>query len=112
MLEKRRKKRHRKIRTEISGTKKKPRLSVYRSIKHIYGQLIDDTTGNILVSAKDADLDEDGTKTELAYETGKLLAQKAKKEGIREVVFDRSGYKYHGRIKALAEGARKEGLKF
>ncbi len=114
--EKARKKRHKRIRSEIRGTKSKPRLNVYRSSKHIYGQLVDDTTGNVLASAKDKDIEkeikEDNRKVKLAFETGKLLGKKAKKEGIKKAVFDRGGYKYHGRVKALAEGAREAGLEF
>ncbi len=110
--EKRRKRRHKRIRTELSGTEEKPRLSVYRSLKHIYCQLIDDTKGEVLASAKDTDIDKKGDKTELAFETGKLLAERASEKDIKKAVFDRSGYKYHGRVKALAEGAREGGLKF
>ncbi len=114
--DKQRKRRHKKIRSKVRGTNEKPRLNVYRSIKHIYGQLIDDTTGKVLVSAKDIDIEkdikDDNRKVALAFETGKLLAEKALKEDIKEVVFDRGGYKYHGRVKALAEGARETGLKF
>ncbi|MGM0439229.1 MAG: 50S ribosomal protein L18 [Patescibacteria group bacterium] len=114
--DKRRKRRHKRIRSEIRGTKDKPRFNVYRSNKHIYGQLIDDTTGNILASAKDIDVEKDiddkNRKVALAFETGKILAKKASKKDIEEVVFDRGGYKYHGRVKALAEGAREGGLKF
>ena len=116
MLKKRRKRRHKRIRSEIRGNKEKPRLNVYRSNKHIYGQLIDDTTGEVLASAKDIDIDkeidDDNRKVKLAFETGKLLAEKALKEDIKKAVFDRGGYKYHGRVKALAEGAREGGLKF
>lgn len=116
MLKKSRKRRHKKIRAKIRGTKNRPRLNVYRSNKHIYSQLVDDTTGDVLVSAKDIDIDKeieyDNRKVALAFETGKLLAEKAEKEDIEEVVFDRSGYKYHGRVKALADGAREGGLKF
>ncbi len=116
MLKKRRKRRHKRIRSELRGTKERPRLNVYRSNKHIYGQLIDDTTGNVLASAKDADVEkeikDDNRKVALAFETGKLLAKRAADEDIEKVVFDRGGYKYHGRVKALAEGAREGGLKF
>ncbi len=111
-----RKRRHRRIRSKIQGTKEKPRLSVYRSLKHIYAQLIDDDTGETLASAKDIDvkknIDGDQRKVQLAFETGKLLAERASEKGIDEVVFDRGGYKYHGRVKALAEGAREGGLSF
>ena len=114
--DKRRKRRHKRIRSELRGTKERPRLNVYRSNKHIYGQLIDDTTGKVLASAKDADvkkeIKDDNRKVALAFETGKLLAKKAADEDIKKAVFDRGGYKYHGRVKALAEGAREGGLKF
>ena len=116
MLKKRRKKRHKRIRSKIKGTKEKPRLNVFRSNKHIYGQLIDDESGNVLASAKDIDvskdIDDDNRKIALAFETGKILAERAKEDGIEEVVFDRGGYKFHGRVKALADGAREGGLKF
>ena len=116
MLKKKRKRIHKKIRAKIQGTKEKPRLNVYRSNKHIYGQLVDDTSGDVLVSAKDMDVDkkveDDNRKVAFAFETGQLLAKKAQKNNIKKVVFDRSGYKYHGRVKSLAEGARKGGLKF
>ena len=100
----------------MRGDKERPRLNVYRSNKHIYGQLIDDTTGDVLVSAKDIDveeeIDDDNRKVALAFETGKILAEKALEKDIEKAVFDRGGYKYHGRVKALAEGAREGGLKF
>ncbi len=116
MLEKRRKKRHKRIRSEIRGTKERPRLNVYRSNKHIYGQIINDDTGKVLVSAKDMDIEkdinDDNRKVALAFEVGKLLAKKAKEQDIEKVVFDRGGYKFHGRVKSLAEGAREGGLKF
>ena len=116
MLKKRRKRRHKRIRSEMRGDKDRPRLNVYRSNKHIYGQLIDDTTGEVLASAKDIDvdkeIDDDNRKIALAFETGKMLAKKALDQDIKKAVFDRGGYKYHGRVKALAEGAREGGLKF
>ena len=116
MLEKRRKRRHKRIRSEIRGTKERPRLNVYRSNKHIYGQIINDDTGKVLVSAKDMDVEkdinDDNRKVALAFEVGRLLAEKAKKQDIEKVVFDRGGYKFHGRVKSLAEGAREGGLKF
>jgi len=92
-----------------------PRLCVYRSNRYIYGQLVDDRTGKTImgVSSKYVDGDSSGKgKIDISFKTGKLLAQKAKEKGIDRVVFDRSGYKYHGRVKALAEGAREGGLKF
>lgn len=101
------------IRKRVFGTKKRPRLSVYRSLKYIYAQLIDDTRGVTLASfsslqSKDSKL----SRMESAKECGKSLALRAKKKRIKSCVFDRSGYKYHGRIKALAEGAREGGLDF
>lgn len=90
----------------------KPRLCVFRSNKHIYAQLINDQNGKVLLAASDLEVKKKGTKKELAQEVGKLIAQKAKKKKIEKVVFDRGGYKYHGRVKALAEGAREQGLIF
>ncbi|MBI4999707.1 50S ribosomal protein L18 [Candidatus Gottesmanbacteria bacterium] len=93
----------------------RPRLSVFRSGKYIYGQIIDDKKGETLVAANDQKLkikDEKLKKTERAKEVGKILADKALKKGIKTIVFDRGTYKYHGRVKALAEGARDGGLKF
>ena len=103
------------IRGKFSGTSARPRLSVFRSNKDIYAQLIDDVAGATLASASSrskAFSKEKGTKTELAAKVGEMLAENAKKEGLESVVFDRGGYLYHGRVKALAEGARKGGLKF
>lgn len=106
-----RKRRHFRIRNKISGTQAKPRLSVYRSNKNIYVQLIDDVNGNTLVSAKSQDAVK-GSNKKAAEAVGKLIAEKALEAGIKEVVFDRSGYLYHGRIKVLADAARAAGLKF
>lgn len=106
-----RERRHKRIRKKIRGTLEKPRLSVYRSLKYIYAQLIDDTKGHTIVSATSLGLNGKGSKTDKARECGKILANKAKEKGISNVVFDRGGYKYHGRVKALAEGAREGGLK-
>ncbi|HVD98375.1 MAG TPA: 50S ribosomal protein L18 [Cytophagaceae bacterium] len=100
------------IRKKISGTTTKPRLSVFRSNAGIYVQVIDDLTGKTLASASSAKLTEKGTKSELSKKVGMAIAEKAKAAGITEVVFDRGGYLYHGRVKALAEGAREGGLKF
>ncbi|MDY7394383.1 50S ribosomal protein L18 [Aureibaculum sp. 2210JD6-5] len=102
------------IRKIVSGTAEKPRLSVYRSNKEIDAQLIDDITGNTLVavSSRDKKIAAKGTKTEVAAAVGKALAEKATKSGIEKVAFDRNGYLYHGRVKALADGAREAGLKF
>ena len=99
------------IRGRISGTAERPRLCVFRSIKQIYAQLIDDVAGNTLVAASSKGI-EKGTKTEIAAQVGELVAKKAKEAGIETVVFDRNGFLFHGRIKALADGARKGGLKF
>ncbi len=107
---KRRKKIHLGIRRKISGTNDKPRFSVFRSNKEIYGQLIDDLTGSTLASASSVGLK--GNKVEQAAAVGKALAEKAKGQNIDSVVFDRGGYLYHGRIKALADAAREAGLQF
>jgi large subunit ribosomal protein L18 len=114
MKKEKRKRRHKRIRAKIFGTEKRPRLCVFRSNKHIYAQLIDDEKGHTIVSASDLELKriEKMTKVQKAKEVGKLIAKKAKEKNIEEVVFDRAGYKYHGRVKALAEGAREGGLKF
>ncbi|MBQ6922387.1 MAG: 50S ribosomal protein L18 [Clostridia bacterium] len=110
-------KRHKRVRNKISGTADAPRLSVYRSLNHIYAQLIDDVKGNTLVTASTLDKAVKGTldgknKKEQAYEVGKLLASKAKEKGIENAVFDRGGYLYTGRVASLADGAREGGLKF
>jgi len=106
-------KRHKRIRSKIIGTKKCPRLSVFRSNSHIYVQLIDDTDGKTLVSANDVEIKKDKlNKTDKAKEVGLLMAKKAIEKEIKKVVFDRGGYNYHGRVKAIAEGARKGGLIF
>lgn len=108
--------RHKRIRAKIYGTESQPRLYVFRSIKHIYAQLIDDDKGKTLVSASDQELSKKvpsaRNKTAKAYEVGKLIAKKALFKKIEKIVFDRGGYKYHGRVKALAEGAKEGGLKF
>jgi large subunit ribosomal protein L18 len=103
------------IRKNLEGTAETPRLSVFRSNKQIYAQIIDDLSGNTLVSASSRvkELSEkEGSKIEQAQRVGQLIAERAKEAGIENVVFDRSGYLYHGRVKALAESARKNGLKF
>lgn len=118
-------KRRRRIRARVFGTPDRPRLSVFRSGKHIYVQLIDDVKGHALAAANDKEIafaakNKSGSKSEksslsgkeLAFEVGSLLAVKAGKKKIVKAVFDRGGYKYHGRVAALAEGARKGGLKF
>ncbi len=106
--------RHRRVRAKISGTKECPRLGVFRSAKHIYAQLIDDVAGTTLASASTMDKDFNGTggNKDAARKVGKVLAERAKKQGITQVVFDRGGYIYHGRVKELAEGAREGGLEF
>lgn len=106
--------RHTRVRTKISGTAERPRLDVFRSSKHIYAQIIDDASGKTLVSASTVEKDFDGYggNKEAARKVGKLVAEKALAAGITEVVFDRGGYIYHGRVKELAEGAREGGLKF
>lgn len=105
-----RKRLHMRIRAKVSGTAERPRLSVYRSNKAIYCQLIDDLQGHTLASATSQGTT--GTKTEQAVAVGKIIAERAKAKGIEAVVFDRGGYRYHGRVRSLAEGAREGGLKF
>lgn len=104
------------IRKKVSGTAEKPRISVFRSLTNIYAQIIDDENGVTLVAmsskAKDFEVDSKKKKTEISYEVGLKLGQMAVEKGIKEVCFDRSGYLFHGRVKALADGARKAGLKF
>ena len=105
--------RKRRIRGRISGTTERPRVSVFRSNKAIYAQLVDDAAEATLVAARSAEIDGAGLKkADIAKKVGELLAQRAKDKGIERVVFDRSGYLYHGRVKALAEGAREGGLVF
>ena len=111
-------KRHRRVRKKMSGTPDKPRLCVYRSNKNIYAQIIDDTKGVTLVSASSLDKElkekfpEDRVNIEVAREVGVLISKKAKKKKIKEVIFDRGGYLYHGKVKSLAETAREGSLKF
>lgn len=106
--------RHRRVRGKINGTAQRPRLNVFRSSKNIYAQLIDDTKGVTVCAAStlDKEFDGYGGNKEAANTVGKLLASRAADKGITEVVFDRGGYIYHGRVKELAEGAREGGLKF
>lgn len=114
-ISKRRLKIKTRIRAKVSGSSDRPRMSVYRSNRDIYVQLVDDLTGKtvLAVSSRDKGVaSEKGNKTEIANQVGKLVAERAKEAGIETVVFDRNGYLYHGRVKALAEGAREEGLKF
>ena len=107
-------KRHNRVRNKISGTPERPRLNVFRSAKHIYAQLIDDINGVTLVAASslETDFEGNGGNKEAAKKVGQMIAKKAVDKGISEVVFDRSGYLYHGRVLELAEGARECGLKF
>ena len=107
----RRFKRHLRVRNKISGTPERPRLVVFRSLKHIYAQLVDYTAKSTLATVSDLGI-EQGKKGERASEVGKLIAERAKSAGITRVVFDRAGYRYHGRIKAVADGAREGGLEF
>ncbi|MEN8790294.1 MAG: 50S ribosomal protein L18 [Flavobacteriaceae bacterium] len=111
----RRKRIHKRIRKTSVGTDQRPRLSVYRSNKEIYAQIIDDTNGITLASSSSRDKElskAKGTKSEIATQVGKAIAEKAIKAGIEKVAFDRGGNLYHGRVKSLAEGAREAGLKF
>ena len=107
-------KRHARVRKKISGTAARPRLNVFRSAKHIYAQLIDDVAGVTLASASSMEkgFEGFGGNKEAAKKVGMAIAQKAQEKGSSEIVFDRSGYIYHGRVKELAEGAREGGLKF
>lgn len=109
-----RQKRHGRIRNKVSGTAQCPRLNVFRSAKHIYAQIIDDVQGVTLAAASSMDkgFEGSGSNKEAARKIGKAIAEKAAGKGISEVVFDRGGYIYHGRVKELAEGAREGGLKF
>ncbi len=105
---------HRRIRRKLSGTAERPRLAVFRSVAHIYAQVIDDVKGATLVSASSVDKSArtNGGNVAAAKAIGKLVAERAKEKGIKSVVFDRGGYQYHGRIKALADAAREAGLEF
>ena len=107
--------RHLRVRRKVAGTAERPRLVVYRSLKHIYAQLVNDEVGTTLLGVSDVSegLQVDGAgKVGRAKGTGKLLAEKAKAAGIKKVVFDRAGYRYHGRVQAVADGAREGGLEF
>jgi large subunit ribosomal protein L18 len=112
-----RKRRHARVRRKIEGTTDRPRLNVFRSLSHIYAQLIDDAKGETLAAASTLDSDLRGklkgkSKTEQAKLVGELIAARGTKRGVKIVLFDRGGYRYHGRVKALAEGAREGGLEF
>jgi large subunit ribosomal protein L18 len=104
------------VRERLSGTTERPRLAVFRSLSHIYAQVIDDTQGKTLAAASSLDAaiksSKSGNKSAAAKQVGTLVAQRAKEKGVASVVFDRGGYKYHGRVKALAEAAREGGLTF
>ena len=106
-----REKRHKRVRRKVSGTAERPRLSVYRSNAHIYAQLVNDDAGNTLAAADSREVGEAENRKEAARKVGELIANRATDAGIEAVVFDRGGNKYHGRIAALAEGARSGGLK-
>ena len=105
---------HKRIRRKLSGTAARPRLAVFRSVAHIYAQVIDDAAGATVVSASSVDKDgkTNGGNVAAAKAIGKLVAERAKEKGIKSVVFDRGGYQYHGRVKALADAAREAGLEF
>lgn len=112
-----RKRRQRRVRAKISGTPERPRLNVFRSLEHIYAQVIDDMSGHTLASASTIDRELRGesggkNKTEAAKLVGTLVAKRAQAVGVKTVVFDRGGYRFHGRVKALADGAREAGLEF
>lgn len=105
-------KRHKRIRAKVMGTESLPRVSVFRSNRHLFVQLVDDAKGKTVLSAGDLRNELKGDKKEKASRVGELLAQKALEKGVKKVVFDRGGFKYHGRIKSLADGLRKGGLEF
>lgn len=112
-----RKRRHQRVRTKVNGSAERPRLNIFRSLNHIYAQLVDDTVGQTLVAASTLDKEVAGkisgkTKKDQAALVGSAIAERAKAAGIDEVVFDRGGYRYHGRVKALADAAREGGLQF
>jgi large subunit ribosomal protein L18 len=109
--------RHRRVRKTVSGTSERPRLNVFRSLRHIYAQIINDEIGHTLVSASSSEVEvrkqvEGLNKTDQARVVGQLLAERALAKGVSQVIFDRGGYKYHGRVRALAEGSREGGLEF
>lgn len=109
--------RHARVRRKVDGTAERPRLSVYRSLNHVYAQVIDDSRGTTLVSASSLESavktqDNDKSKVDVAGLVGDLVSERAREKGVSQVVFDRGGYKYHGRVKALADAARKGGLVF
>ncbi len=108
-------KRHERLRLRLAGTTNRPRLAVFRSLNHIYAQVIDDTNGHTVAAASSLEASlrsSDGSKTDDAKRVGKLVAERAKAAGVEQVVFDRAGNKYHGRVRSLAEAAREAGLDF
>ena len=105
-------KRHRRVRVRMSGTAERPRLAVYRSLNHLYAQVIDDAGGRTLAAASTVDIKAKGNGMAEAAKVGKAIADKAQSAGVRQVVFDRGGFLYHGRIKAFADAAREAGLEF
>ena len=107
-----RKLRQNRVRSTITGKTDRPRLSVFRSASHIYAQVIDDKAGTTIAAASSADIKDKANKSNLSTQVGTAIAEKAKAKGVTEVVFDRAGYRYHGRVKALAEAARAAGLTF
>lgn len=107
-----REKRARRVRLSVRGTAERPRLSVFRSLNHIYAQIIDDTQGRTLAAVSSLSLDISGGNVSAAKQVGKALGEQAKQKGIEQVSFDRGGWLFHGRVKALADGAREAGLKF
>ena len=109
--EQQRYRRHLRVRKKVTGTAERPRLVVFRSLKHITAQIVDDVARRTLITVSSTDL-ESGKKTEKSTAVGKRIAERAKDAGITKVVFDRAGYKYHGRVKAVADGAREGGLEF
>ncbi|HEX7021160.1 MAG TPA: 50S ribosomal protein L18 [Gemmatimonadaceae bacterium] len=109
--EEKRYRRHLRVRKKVTGTAERPRLVIFRSLKHITAQLVDDVAGRTLMTVSSTDMTE-GKKSEKSHEVGKRIAARAKEAGIARVVFDRAGYQYHGRVKAVADGAREGGLEF
>jgi large subunit ribosomal protein L18 len=109
--EEKRFRRHLRVRKKVAGTAERPRLVIFRSVKHIYAQLVDDVSRRTIATVASSDIAE-GKKTAKSTEVGKRIAARAKEAGITQVVFDRAGYKYHGRVKAVADGAREGGLEF
>ena len=111
-INKQRQRRHRRVRAKVIGSPIRPRLNVFRSLNHIYAQVIDDKSGKTLAAASTKELKTKANKSAMSEEVGRLLGKKAKAAGITQVIFDRGGYSYHGRIKRLADGAREAGLEF